>query len=197
MLKNDKGIVEVGKGALAIQINLEGRPRGYVFRGKGKLIVDSIVETKQGAVGKPVEKEVNESFLMLGEWTEAERSLEEADEEDYVEAGFKGKQEFESDALNLLDRFFKGGSCESRRFDRNRGFVFAFPNEKSRFDILVAKGSKLVYKAKDTVFVSKGNKVVLKSAGDVFVSRPGKSVIVTKDGCETVHIRANDCMDYY
>jgi hypothetical protein len=193
--KNERGIVEVGTGAVAIQVNLDDQPSGYVFRGNGKLIVDSIVETKHGAVGNPIEKEINESFLMLGELEGGEQYFEVASEEDYTGVGVKDKQEFESEAADLLDKFFKGATRESKKFDRNHGLFFAFPNEKSQLDILVAKGSKLIYTATDTVFVSKGDQVVLKRAGDVFVSRLGKSVIVTKDGCETVHIHADGCTD--
>ena len=58
--------------------------------------------------------------------------------------------------------------------------IFAFQNQANKLDILVAKGSKLVYTAKDLVFVSNKNKVVLKSPDEVVCSGNRRSVIIGK-----------------
>lgn len=67
LLQTERGIVELGENALAIPIILNEKPRGYIFHGQGKLLIDAIVETKEGAIGKPIDRELNEPFLMLGD----------------------------------------------------------------------------------------------------------------------------------
>ena len=62
----------------------------------------------------------------------------------------------------------------------NDGVIFAFPNEAGKLDILIAKGSKLVYKAMNQVFVSKNGKVVLKTPTEVIVSGDNRKSLVIK-----------------
>ena len=179
--RTEKGIIEINKNTLAIPIKLGDKERGYVFRGSGKFLLDTIVETEEGAIGKPVEKELDEPFLMLGDTEETQKHLATASEEDFAKMGYQNQQEFVDRAEDLCDQFFKKkGVHDHQRFDEHRGFIFAFQNENSKLDILVTKGSKLVYKAIDMVFVSNENKIVLKSPSEVVCLSNGKSVIVKK-----------------
>jgi len=177
----EKGIVEISKNTLVIPIKLSDKERGYVFHGNGKLLLDTIVETEEGAIGQPVEKELSELFLMLGDTEEIQKHLTTASEEDFAKMGYQNQQEFVVKAEDLCAQFFKKRGVHNHQcFDERRGFIFAFQNENSKLDILVAKGSKLVYKAMDMVFVSNKNKVVLKSPSEVVCLSNGKSVIVKK-----------------
>jgi hypothetical protein len=177
----EKGIVEISKNTLAVPIGLDDKERGYVFHGNGKLLLDTIVETEEGAIGKPVEKELNEPFLMLGDTGETQKHLTTASEEDFAKMGYQNQQEFAVKAEDLCDQFFKKKGVHNHRcLDEHRGFIFAFQNELSKLDILVTKGFKLVYKAMDMVFVSNENKVVLKSPSEVVCLSNGKSVIINK-----------------
>lgn len=179
--QTEKVIIEINKNTLAIPIELDDKERGYVFHGNGKLLLDTIVETEEGAIGKPVEKELHEPFLMVGDIEETQKHLTEASEEDFEKVGYQNQQEFVDGAEDLCDQFFKKkGVHNHQHFDEHHGFIFAFQNETSKLDILVAKGSKLVYKAMDIVFVSNKNKVVLKSPSEVVCLSNGKSVIVKK-----------------
>jgi len=63
----ERGIVEISENALAIPIELGDQQKGHVFHGQGKLLLDAIAETDEGAIGKTIEKELDEPFLMLGE----------------------------------------------------------------------------------------------------------------------------------
>jgi len=47
--------------------------------------------------------------------------------------------------------------------------------------MLIAKGSKLVYKAIDRVFVSTKNKVVLKTPKEVILSSDQRSFVIKKE----------------
>ena len=180
--QTEKGVVEISENTLATSITLGDQRRGYVFHGHGKLLIDAIVETDEGAIGKSVEKKLNEPFLMLGETEEIQKHLTKASEEDLAKMGYEKQQGFVDKAEDLCDQFFKKGRIhDTQRFDGDRGFIFAFQNEANKLDILVSKGSKLVYKAMDIVFVSNENKVLLKSQGEVVCRNKGKSVIIKKD----------------
>jgi len=179
--QTEKGIIEIGKETLALSIELNGQRKGYIFHGYGKLILDAIVETEEGAIGKPVEKEINEPFLMLGETKETQRNLTTATDEDLAERGYENHKEFVAKAEDLLNQFFEVRVHRHRCSEEDNGFIFAFSNKTNELDILVAKGSKLVYKAMDVVFVLNKNKVVLKSPSRVVCTNNGKSVII-KEG---------------
>jgi len=178
--QTQKGLIEINKNTLAIPIKLGDQQKGYILHGHGKLLLDTIVETEEGAIGKPVEKELNEPFLMLGNTEEMQQHFSAADQEDFTKRGYENPQEFAAKAKDLYDQFFRGKVHSRQGFDENHGLIFAFQNETSKLDILVAKGSKLVYKAMDIVFVSNENKVVLKSPREVVCTSNGKSFIVKK-----------------
>jgi hypothetical protein len=196
--QTEKGLVEVGLGTLAVPIMLDGEQRGYVFHGGGKLVLDTIVETKEGAVGKPVEKELSEPFLMLSDTEGIEQKLSPTAKEDMEKMGFENEEVYLDRAEDLLDRFCGDVSSCRQRFSKDHGFVFAFDNQTGRFDILVADGSKLVYTAKDVVYVSERGNEVLKVPGVVLCSKNGKSVIVKRgksfivDNCACVHRHHGD-----
>ena len=180
LLQTERGIIKTGKNTLAIPLKLDDQRKGYIFHGQGRLLIDAIVETDEGAVGKSIEKELNEPFLMLGDTEEIQQHLTKASEENLAEMGHKNQQGFEDKAEDLCDRFFTGKVHSHKGLDEDHGLIFAFQNEARKLDILLAKGSKLVYTTTDMVFVSNENKVVLKSPGEVVVSSNGKSVIINK-----------------
>ncbi|NIV43604.1 hypothetical protein GWN49_01730, partial [Candidatus Bathyarchaeota archaeon] len=169
--RTERGIIETSRNTLAIPLELDDRQEGYIFQGRGKLLLDTIAETDEGAVGKSVEKELHRPFLMFGDTEEIQQRFVPASEEDLTEMGYKNQQEFVDKAEDLWDQFLTQKVDSNKRLGRYHGSVFAFQNEDGRLDILVSKGSKLVYKTPDLVFVSKGSKVVLKSPGEVVVSK--------------------------
>lgn len=178
--RSDVSSVEIGKGTLAVAVRKQDRKEGYVFLGHGKLLVDTIVETEKGAVGKPVEKELCEPFLMLGNIEEIAKQLATADNDDLTKTGLSEK-EFLDKAQSLLDLFSgKQRIHGSEHVDDLKSVIFAFSSGDSGLDVLLLKGSKLVYKTKDTTFLSSGHKVVLQSAGQVVLSTDGRSLIVEK-----------------
>ena len=180
LLKTEKGIVEIGENALAVLIMLDKIRKGYVFHGQGRLLIDALVETREGAIGKPINRELNEPFLMLGNTEDIRKYLTNADLEEFARMGYENQQGFLAKAEDLCRRFFNGRVQEHETSDVEHGSIFAFPNADGELDILVARGSKLVYNAKSTIFVSNKYKTVLKSPGEVIVSNNGKSVIIKK-----------------
>jgi hypothetical protein len=179
LLETEKGIVETARNALAIPVMLNGSLEGYVYHGNGKLVLDTVIETEQDAVGRPVEKEINKPFLMLGNTEKAKQQLSPANQENLSEMGYAKQEEFISSAEDLLNRFSRGGSINECRHSSD-GLVFAFQNEVSKLDFLIAKGEKLVYKAMNTVFLSNRGRVVLKNSDGFICINNGKSVIVKR-----------------
>ena len=104
--ESEKGIVEINKDALAIPIELDDEEKGYLFHGQGKLLLDTIVETEEGAIGKPVERELNKPFLMLADIEMTQQPLTKASEGDLTKMGYENKQEFMEEAQDLFNRFF-------------------------------------------------------------------------------------------
>jgi len=181
--KTERGIVKIEKDTLAIGLKLEDQQKGYVLHGHGELLLDTIVETEEGALGKPVEKELNKPFLMLGNSEEIDQHLTTANKDDLAKMGYENSQKFLNGAEDLLDRLLQGRINNHRGFDKHDdGFFFAFESEADELDILVVKGSKLVYKTKDTVFVSNRNKAVLKNPNGVVVAHSGKMCVIKKHG---------------
>jgi len=177
----EKGFIEINNGTLAISIKLGDQEKGCIFHGHGKLILDTIVETGEGAVGKPIEKELNDPFLMLGDTEKIKQHFSVATKEDFARFGYESQKGFLDRAEDLFSRFFKQGIGNTRQsFSQDHGFVFAFQNQSSKLDILVANGSKLLYTAEDVVFVSNENNVVLKVPDEVVCSNNRKSVILRK-----------------
>lgn len=173
--KTEKGLVEVGKNALVAAIRHDNVQKGYVFQGQGKLLLDTIVETENGAIGKSIEKEINQPFLLIG-GPEKLQHLDVANDEDFKRFGYENQQQFTSKAKSLVDKFLGNRRihcCHGEsKYD---GTVFAFQNEIGNdFDVLVTNGSKLVYKGADTIFVSDENGAILKGPERMIMSKHGK-----------------------
>ena len=170
--KTDKGILEINKNTVAIAITQDGKPQGYIFNGNGKLVLDTIIETEQGAVGKPTEKTLTEPFLMLGNPQNIEPHLIATTSED--------NKAFTTKAEGFFHHFFKNGRTSNMDCccHHDEGLVFAFSNQNSHPDLLVLNGSKIVYKAKHMTFISNGDRDVLKSPEHMVVSNRGRCVVI-------------------
>jgi len=177
LLKNEKSLVEVDKGTLAVAVKSEGQPRGFVFQGKGKLVLDTIVETDEGAIGEPIERDLDKPFLVLGYTAKSGGSLAVAAKEDLEKAGYTDPKLFLEKAGSVLDRFGGRGKINDCGCSSEGGnLVFAFQNEMGRLDLLVVSRSRLVYKASGVVFVADGDKTILKSPRHIALSKPNRHI---------------------
>jgi hypothetical protein len=143
------------------------------------LILDTIVETESGAVGRPTERELDEPFLMIGDAEKAREKLSEAGPEDLEKMGYKDQKEFIESARALFNRFF-GEGCKCLGSGKYSGIVFAFVDDGNGFDVLSAKGMRFVYRTSELVFASNGDRVVLTSPDEVVCANHGKMVVVKK-----------------
>ena len=170
--KSDRGSVDIEKDTLAVAIMLNGKPEGYIFGGNGKMVLDAIVETDQGAVGKPIEQPLTDPFLMVGNPEIIESRFSSA---------VTAEQDFLAKAQDLYNEFFGGrgehfgGGCH-----RHEGMVFAFKNDSGKLDLLIPHGSKIVYKAKHLVFISDEDEAILKSPEHMVVSNHGRCIVMKR-----------------
>jgi len=177
--ETEKVLVKLNQNSLAVLIKMNDINEGYTFHGEGRLVLDAIIEAKEGAIGKAIERELKDPFLMLGNTERINSFLETASDEDLVKAGYENCSEIAVRAQELLEEFFgksmmhKFGTC------RNNGVVFAFQNEVGKFDLLIAKDSKIVFKTTTLVFIANGDQVVLKTPQKVILSRHKKHFIIT------------------
>ncbi|MDH5266865.1 MAG: hypothetical protein OEW62_04215 [Candidatus Bathyarchaeota archaeon] len=185
LLKNERCVVDALEGSLALPILIDEKVQGYVFHGTGKLVVDSIIETARGAVGKPTVKDLKHPFMMLGGVEEIKDDLDNADTSDLQNAGYESVDAFIEQAEELCGRLLEGKNCHvdfNVDFNGKDSRLFAFLNEEDKIDILVSKNDKLVYKSEKKVYLSKGSKSVLKRPKEIIVSKKGKTVVIANNG---------------
>lgn len=180
LLQNERCLVKVFKDTLCLPILVDEETVGYVFHGTGQLMIDSIVETKRGAVGKPTVKDLKKPFIMLGNMEKIKGNLASADSTDLNKFGYKGIESFVEIADRLCERLLCKGTHRLPK-DVKDTMIFAFADSKDEFDMLVSKGDSLVYTSREKVFVSKGDKNVLKVPEQFVVTKRGKTVIIAND----------------
>ncbi len=177
LLQNDRCIVTALKDTLALPIIINGETEGYVFHRAGKLLLDSVIETSKGVIGKPIDRDLKELFLMIGGTKEIKESLDHADSLDLSKLGYESPEAFSKSAKKFCRSLLK------RKFgridlDKKEARVLAFQNIDAKPDILVSKGDKLAYTSRKNVYVFKGDKGVLKRPREVVVSKKGKTIVV-------------------
>ncbi|MFQ5759165.1 MAG: hypothetical protein ACE5IF_05765 [Candidatus Bathyarchaeia archaeon] len=177
LFQNDRCIVSALKGTLTLPIIIDEETEGYVFHGAGKLLLDAVIETSRGAVGKPINRDLKDPFLMIGGAKETRESLDPADSSDLSKLGYENLEAFSKRANELCRSLFKR---KFRRIDldEKEARVFAFQNVDAKPDVLVSKKDKLVYTSRRNVYVFKGDKDILKRPGEVVVSKKGRTIVV-------------------
>lgn len=160
--QGDKGTAKANQDTLLFPITQGSSQIGYLFQGDCTLILDAIVETRQGAVGKSIEKNLTEPFLMLAR--DLTLSTIDAEEKDVIRIGYKDKQEFLNKMNDVANELLTGRQIGSHYHSpSNQSRVFMFTNNGHKTAILVATGSNIVYKTKGFVFVANDDRIVLKS----------------------------------
>jgi hypothetical protein len=176
LLKTDRCVVKVEKDTLALPILIDDRTAGSLFHGSGQFIIDTIIETKKGAIGKSTNKDLTQPFIMLGKAPTMENKFSTVDSPDLERLGYSNAEMFVKAANDYCSRFMKG-KMHCGDLEAENDYIFAFPDAEC-FDILVSKENKLIYTSKKRVFVSKEGKEVLTSPEHIVVSKGGKAVVI-------------------
>ncbi len=179
--QTERGSIEIGQDSLVYPIRLDDQQKGYVFHGHCKFLLDTIVETNEGAIGKSVEREVNTPFLMLGNTEKIHQHLSIASEEDLAKMAYANKQEFVVKATNLLNRFFKKGGKSQCYSGKGHGLTFAFQDEDNGFELLLPSDGNVTYVTKSKIYILSGNRQLLMGSDEMVISKRGNLVII-KDG---------------
>jgi hypothetical protein len=184
LLQNEKCIITVTAGTLALPLLLDEATSGQFFVGKGQLTLDAIVETPRGAVGKPPVRNLNpdQPFLMLGETENLKEDLGPATNQDLASMGYKSAEEFLKTANEAFDQF--AHRRHSRIDIEPNARIFAFANEHEKWDFLIAKDDKLVYTSKHIVYVSRNNgesvSLTRMQQGSIVVAKKGRTVVMDR-----------------
>jgi hypothetical protein len=158
----DKGVVKANEGTLIVPIRKGDTRIGYILLGDCTLILDTIVETLQGAVGKPIEEQLKDPFLMLAQ--DSSLRSTNADTEDIVKMGYKDTQDFK-DKIGTLANHVLGDRHIGCHYHspNSQSRIFIFTKDDHKFGILVATSSHVVYKTKGLTFIANENHIILKS----------------------------------
>ncbi|RLE65461.1 MAG: hypothetical protein DRJ47_05070 [Thermoprotei archaeon] len=163
-LDHPKCRLTVGENSILAKVFFNDHHVGYVVQGYVEFFVDTILETSEGAVGKPVRKTGHQTFIYLSKQP-PEMNLSPT-----------GDKEFWAKAYSLCEKFFK-----QNEYRLHKGHIVAFP-VGDKFEILVLKNNKLVYISLSKIFVSKMDHGVLlenkRDARRVITSAGEKTILM-------------------
>jgi len=179
LIRNSKCLITIQEGTLAAPLYVRDKPAGYVFHGMGRFGLDAIVETRQGALGKPIAKELGDPFLMFarGDFTSF---MSPATAEDLAKVGYENAEVFIEGALKLCKSFLDYGRHLNLGSWSDNKKIFVLP-QTDKFEILVSTDDSTTYVAKGGVYVFRGNEQVLTGSREVLVAKHGRLVAI-KDG---------------
>ncbi|MFX0096785.1 MAG: hypothetical protein ACFE7E_03410 [Candidatus Hodarchaeota archaeon] len=161
--QSEKALVNVKSGTLYFPVLQDRTVVGGVFLGSGHFIVDAIIETRQGAIGKSEDHNWDGNLLILdqgGIWSAP--GTEPFSDKDLNIHNLESAKEAKERAQQILDRLlFEGRSWSSDFLDsRKGGWTVNIIDKDNKETRLVAKRDKFVMTHEGTVLVIKGNKLV-------------------------------------
>lgn len=163
--RSKKALVEVTAGTLYFPVLFEEIEVGGIFIGSGRFVVDAIVETRQGAIGKSHDYSWDGSLLILssgGEWTPP--SVKLVQDKDLKSYHLKTTDEAKERATQILDRFTesKFGWFSESYIRRGKGWRVTILDKERGVTHLIAKQTRLIMKHSDTKIVLDGNRLLQK-----------------------------------
>lgn len=180
LFRNDKCIVKIYDGAIVIPLYFNGENVGYFFHGEGTFLLDAVIETPRGALGKPIEREIETPFIMVASTSkikEIREKLREAEDENLAQKGYADAREVVETAKELCNTMFrKSRFCKHPEL---QSYVFGFQRKDTeRPDMLVAKGDKLVYIRGENIFAFKRGKSIMIKPKQAGIAKNGKIIAV-------------------
>lgn len=183
LFQNERCIMKIFKPSLALPIMQESEVVGYVFHGEGKLIIDAVIETPRGAIGKPVERKIETPFIMLAPFEKVRKLREElvsANISDLKQKGYESLGEFIKAARELCSQTFRKTCFDT--FLENRRYIFAFKRKDQRkIDLLVSKDDKLAYISGEKLLAFKRGKSVIIKPRKLLIAKSNKTLVVSRN----------------
>lgn len=180
LLQNEKCLITVRGGTLALPILVEGNPRGYFFIGMGQFILDAIIDTPKGAIGKSLFADLNRPFLMFSADNTIVEDLVPASDQDVSNIGNANLEDF---LLKANDVFAHITMVHNKYLKVEKGTqMFAFFSPDKTWDILLAKEDKLIFTSRNKVYIFKDLVGDTKSNPQhIHFAENGKTVIIEKN----------------
>ncbi|MFX0168718.1 MAG: hypothetical protein ACFE89_05080 [Candidatus Hodarchaeota archaeon] len=163
--RSDKALISVNEGTLYFPIFYQNHEVGGIFIGYGQVIVDAIVETTRGALGKSYEFFWNGSLFLIsedGEWSPP--STEPVRERDIHEFLLSSVDEAQERAQNIFDRFLDQNRnwFTDTFFQRNRGWIATILDTQRGKCGIIASEDRLILNIGQLKLILTGNKLVHK-----------------------------------
>jgi len=178
LLKTERCIVTAFKDTLALPLTINGKIPGFFMHGAGRLIIDAIIETSKGAIGKSIEKTLTKPFIILGDIEKVKDKMTKADMARLGVMGYENLEAFREKAEEVCERILNR-RINGIRIDRRLASVFFFVNDENSCDTLISKNTrKLVYVTRGKVYVFSDDKSLITGPEEVFLSKHGKTVII-------------------
>lgn len=137
LLKMDKCVIKVFKDSLALPLTFEN-VQGYFIHGNGRLLIDTIIETRKGAFGKPTEKELKEPFIAVGNIEGIKENIMEADRSSLTILGYADVKALREEAEETYRRILRE-TIFRRDFEEEGINVFYFSTECGAYQCLFQK----------------------------------------------------------
>ncbi|MDO8056606.1 MAG: hypothetical protein Q6361_07070 [Candidatus Hermodarchaeota archaeon] len=163
--RSEKALLGVNEGTLYFPIFYENREVGGIFIGYGQMIVDAIVETNRGALGKSYEFFWNGSLLLLtedGEWLPPSTSpVRKGDLHEFL---LSSEEEAQERAQCIFERFIDHNRnwITDTFFMRNHGWLATILDTQRGKCHIIASDDRFIVKIGQLKIVLTGNKLVHK-----------------------------------
>ena len=178
LLKTDKCILTAFKDTLVLPLTLNEEALGFFMHGTGKLVIDTIIETSKGAVGKPIEKKLTEPFIMVGNVEEFKNKMIEADLPGLGVFGYQNPGAFHRKAVETCDRILKE-KVDRRITNGERKRIFFLSSDEGHYDTLVSReGRELIYISGEKIYLFGDDKSVISRPNEVLLSKGGRRIII-------------------
>lgn len=182
LFRNDKCVLKISDGAIVVPLYFNGESLGYFFHGEGKLLLDAVIETPRGAVGKPIERNIETPFIMIAPASKIEEirgKLRKAENENLEQRGYANVGEAVEAARNLCYAMFRKSTFCRR--PEPQSYVFGFQRKDAeKLDLLAAKGDKLVYICGENIFAFKRGKSIMIKSNRLVIAKNNKIITLVK-----------------
>lgn len=182
LISTDKALLTLTEGVAWVYVVNNGDRVGIAFAGPGRLAVDAITETDEGAVGRSVVMRLEGMQLYLGE-TQIERLSREATDSELSTIGYKSAEDFLSGVESLIKEKVNGDNKINIENHDSRVLIGTGEDEKSIVLVIGHRKDDLVFSYGKNVFVVGDDEMVsIDKSGVRIRGKHGKTLEVTKDG---------------
>ena len=163
--RSEKALLGVNEGSLYFPVFYQNREVGGIFIGYGQAILDAIVETSRGALGKSYEFFWNGSLVLLsedGEWTPPSTGpVRKGDLQEFL---LSSEDEAQERAQSIFERFILNNQnwIADHFFLRNRGWMATILDTQRGKCHIIASDDRFVVKIGQLKVVLTRNKLVHK-----------------------------------